>query len=198
MVIGITGPIGSGKSLITSELASLGAYVIDMDIISYELVGPGMPALSEIQREFGKNYISDQGALDRKALGKLVFSEPEALHRLNKIMFPKLMEAAKVQLDNVTADNDLVVIDAAVLYQAGLDRLTDKVIAVTAAKEIRIARIMKRDGLPYEEAVQRVIGQGDLDEVAVRRADFVLDNSGSPQALRGKLINGLRLLGINI
>lgn len=198
MIIGITGPIGSGKSLVASELALLGAYVIDMDRVARELVEPGMPALSEIREEFGLEYIQEQGALNRKALGRLVFSQPEALRRLNGIMFPKLVEATKERLVLVSGQYDLVVVDAAVLYQAGLDTLLDKVMAVTAERETRIARIIERDELSYEEAMTRIMGQGDLDEIARHRADLVIDNSGTPQALRSKLIDGLRLLGIDM
>ncbi len=198
MIVGITGSIGSGKSLVASELARLGAYVIDLDVIARELVESGMPAVAEIRDEFGPEYILEQGTLNRRALGRLVFSDPEALRRLNKIMFPKLVEATKERLDEVSGQCDLVVVDAAILYQAGLDKLVDKVIAVTAEKEIRIARIVKRDKLSYEEALVRVSGQGELDEIAGLSADLVINNSGTPQALRSKLMDGLRLLGIDV
>jgi dephospho-CoA kinase len=198
VIVGITGSIGSGKSLVASELARLGAYVIDLDVIARELVEPGMPAVAEIRDEFGPEYILEQGTLNRRALGRLVFSDPEALRRLNKIMFPKLVEATKERLDEVSGQCDLVVVDAAILYQAGLDKLVDKVIAVTAEKEIRIARIVKRDKLSYEEALVRVSGQGELDEIAGLSADLVINNSGTPQALRSKLMDGLRLLGIDV
>jgi dephospho-CoA kinase len=198
VIVGITGSIGSGKSLVASELARLGAYVIDLDVIARELVEPGMPAVAEIRDEFGPEYILEQGTLNRRALGRLVFSDPEALRRLNKIVFPKLVEATKERLDEVSGQCDLVVVDAAILYQAGLDMLVDKVIAVTAEKEIRIARIVKRDKLSYEEALVRVSGQGELDEIAGRSADLVINNSGTPQVLRSKLMDGLRLLGIDV
>jgi dephospho-CoA kinase len=198
VIVGITGSIGSGKSLVASELARLGAYVIDLDVIARELVESGMPAVAEIRDEFGPEYILEQGTLNRRALGRLVFSDPEALRRLNKIMFPKLVEATKERLDEVSGQCDLVVVDAAILYQAGLDKLVDKVIAVTAEKEIRIARIVKRDKLSYEEALVRVSGQGELDEIAGLSADLVINNSGTPQALRSKLMDGLRLLGIDV
>lgn len=198
MIIGITGPIGSGKSLVASELALLGAYVIDMDIVARELVEPGMPALYEIRDAFGPEYILEQGTLNRRALGELVFSDPEALLRLNRVMFPKLLEAVKEKLDEISGQYRLIVIDAAILYQAGLDKLADKVIAVTAEKKIRLARIMERNRLSYEEAVERITGQGDLDEIAECRADLIIDNSGTPQALQKKVIEGLRLLGIDV
>ncbi len=198
MIVGVTGSTGSGKSVVASELARLGAYVIDLDVIARELVEPGMPALAEIRDEFGPEYILEQGTLNRRALGRHVFSDPEALRRLNEIMFPKLVEATKERLDEVSGQRDLVVVDAAILYQAGVDKLVDKVIAVTAEKEIRVARIVKRDKLSHEEALERVSGQGELDEIAGRSADLVLDNSGTPQALRSKLMDGLRYLGTDV
>ncbi len=198
VVIGVTGPIASGKSLVASELAVSGAYIIDVDIIARELVEPGMPALAEIRKEFGPEYISEQGALDRGALGRLVFSNPEALSRLNRIMFPKLVDAAKERLNEVSGQYDLVVVDAAILYEAGLDKLTDKVVAVTAGKELRISRIIERNQLSYEEAKARIMGQGDLDDIAKRRADLVIDNSSTPRALRKKLVDVLYVLGIDI
>jgi dephospho-CoA kinase len=198
VIIGITGPIGSGKSFVASELALLGTHVIDMDIIARELVEPGMPALSEIRDEFGPDYILEKGTLNRRALGRLVFSDPEALRRLNGIMFPKLVKAAKERLDEVFGQHELLAVDAAVLYQAGLDKLVDKVIAVTAEEEVRTARIMERDKLTYEEALARISGQGELDEIARRSADLVIENSGTPQTLRKKLMDGLRLLGIDV
>jgi dephospho-CoA kinase len=198
VIIGITGPIGSGKSFVASELTLLGAHVIDMDIIARELVEPGMPALSEIRDEFGPDYILEKGTLNRRALGRLVFSDPEALRRLNGIMFPKLVKAAKERLDEVFGQHELLAVDAAVLYQAGLDKLVDKVIAVTAEEEVRTARIMERDKLTYEEALARISGQGELDEIARRSADLVIENSGTPQTLRKKLMDGLRLLGIDV
>ena len=198
MIIGITGPIGSGKSFVASELDLLGAHVIDMDVIARELVEPGMPALSEIRDEFGPDYILEKGTLNRRALGRLVFSDPEALRRLNGIMFPKLVKAAKEKLDEVSGQHGLVAVDAAVLYQAGLDKLVDKVIAVTAEEEVRTARIMERDKLTHEEALARISGQGELDEIARCSADLVIENSGTPQTLRKKLMDGLRLLGIDV
>ena len=119
VVIGITGPIASGKSFVAQELASFGAYVIDVDIIARELVEPGMPALAEISSEFGPEYISEEGSLNRRALGRLVFSNPEALRRLNRIMFPKLVEATKDTLNKVSGYYDLVAVDALSFMKRG-------------------------------------------------------------------------------
>jgi len=181
VIIGVTGGIASGKSLVSSELARrVRVFVIDVDQIARELVEPGEPALEAIIREFGSEFRRDDGTLDRRALGRLVFSDSDALARLNRIMFPRLREATQKRVREAAREHSLVVVDAAVLYEAGLDSLVDCVICVTADEEVRVKRIMARDGLSRREALDRVKAQTDLEEQA-RRADFVVDNSGAPE-----------------
>jgi len=181
MVIGITGGIASGKSLVASELARRGAFVIDVDQVARALVEPGEPALDEIIREFGPRFRRDDGTLDRRALGMLVFSDGDALARLNEIMFPRLREATERQVrEAVARGHSIVVVDAAVLYEAGLDALVDRVICVTADEAVRVRRVMARNGLSRREALDRVKAQLGIEEQA-RRADFVVENNGSPE-----------------
>lgn len=181
MVIGITGGIASGKSLVASELARRGAFVIDVDQVARALVEPGEPALDEIIREFGPRFRRDDGTLDRRALGMLVFSDGDALARLNEIMFPRLREATERQVREALArSHSIVVVDAAVLYEAGLDALVDRVICVTADEAVRVRRVMARNGLSRREALDRVKAQLGIEEQA-RRADFVVENNGSPE-----------------
>ena len=182
MVIGVTGGIASGKSLVASELARRGAFVIDVDQVARDLVEPGEPALEAIIDEFGAGFLRDDGALDRRSLGRLVFGNPDALARLNGIMFPRLREATQDRVREAARDHSLVVVDAAVLYEAGLDALVDCVICVTADETTRVERIMARNGLSREEAIDRVKAQAGLEEQA-GRADFVVDNSGAPEAV---------------
>ncbi|MCR4403619.1 MAG: dephospho-CoA kinase [Firmicutes bacterium] len=177
MIIGLTGGIGSGKSLVASELARRGAFVVDVDRVARALVEPGEPALEAIIREFGPKFRRDDGTLDRRALGWLVFSDPEALARLNGIMFPRLREATETEVREAAArGHSFVVVDAAVLYEAGLDALVDRVIFVTAPEAVRVERIVARDGLSRREALDRVKAQARLED-GLRRADFVVDNS---------------------
>ncbi len=180
MIIGVTGGIASGKSRVSSFLACRGAFVIDVDQVARELVEPGGPVLEAVIREFGSEFRRDDGTLDRRALGRLVFSDPDALARLNGIMFPRLLEATGEQVREAAREHPLVVVDAAVLYEAGLDALVDCVICVTAGEATRVERIVARNGLSREEALDRARAQGDLEEQA-RRADFVVDNSGAPE-----------------
>ncbi|MGE5571493.1 MAG: dephospho-CoA kinase [Clostridia bacterium] len=181
MIIGLTGGIASGKSLVASELARRGAFVIDVDRVARALVEPGEPALEAVIREFGPKFRRDDGTLDRRALGRLVFSDPDALARLNGIMFPWLREAAEQQVRDAAArGHSFIVVDAAVLYEAGLDSLVDRVVFVTASEDVRVERIVARDGLSRQEALDRVKAQAHLED-GLRRADFVVDNSGGPE-----------------
>ncbi|MGE5572905.1 MAG: dephospho-CoA kinase [Bacteroidota bacterium] len=182
MIIGVTGGIASGKSLVASELAHRGAFVIDVDQVARELVEPGKPALEAIIGEFGAGFRRSDGTLDRRSLGRLVFGNRNALARLNGIMFPRLREATQDRVREAARDHSLVVVDAAVLYEAGLDALVDRVICVTADEATRVERIMARNGLSREEAIDRVKAQAGLEE-QVGRADFVVDNSGAPESV---------------
>ncbi|MEW5867380.1 MAG: dephospho-CoA kinase [Bacillota bacterium] len=195
MVIGVTGGIASGKSLVSSELARFGGLVIDVDHVARELVEPGQPALEAIIKEFGAGFRQRDGTLDRRSLGKLVFSDPEALDRLNRIMFPRMRQVASERIREATRQHSLVVVDAAVLYEAGMDKLVDRVIVVTASEAKRVARIMARDRLTQEEALARVKAQTGLEEKA-RRADFVVDNSGSLEETREQVDRVLKQFGI--
>lgn len=181
MIIGLTGGIASGKSLVASELARRGAFVIDVDRVARALVEPGEPALEAVIREFGPEFRRDDGTLDRRALGRRVFSDPDALARLNGIMFPRLREATEKQVRDAAArGHSLIVVDAAVLHEAGLDALVDRVIFVTTSEDVRVERIVARDGLSRKEALDRVKAQAHLED-GLRRADFVVDNSGGPE-----------------
>ncbi len=195
MVIGVTGGIASGKSFVSSELARSGGAVIDVDRVARDLVEPGQPSLTAIVREFGAEFLRPDGTLDRRALGRLVFSDPEALRRLDAIMFPAMRRAVRERMRRASRSCDPIVVDAAVLYEAGLDKLVGHVVAVTAAEATRVARIMARDGLSREEALERVRAQAGLEEKA-RRADFVIDNSGSREETKKQVERVLGQLGI--
>ncbi|HHV62454.1 MAG TPA: dephospho-CoA kinase [Firmicutes bacterium] len=206
MRLGLTGGIASGKSLVSGMLKNLGAEIIDVDMMARELVVPGSPALEEIEREFGACMILPDGTLDRRRLGDLVFTDPGALARLNAIMFPRMFDEVASRLnvfrlnqpcddrrapapmasqpppgagrDDEVLASGVVVVDAAILYEAGMDALVDRVIVVWADEETRIKRLMDRNGFSRSDAAARVAAQIPLIE-KVRRADFVIDNSGS-------------------
>ena len=193
MVIGLTGGIAVGKTLVSNELKRLGAHIIDADIIAREIVEPGSPALAEIVAEFGAGILKPDGTLDRKALAGIVFSDKEKLRILNGITHPKIIERTKALIDEIrSAHKDpIIVIDAAVLIEAGIHASVDEVVVVQISWEEQMRRLIARDNLTDDEARSRVASQLPLKEKAVH-ADYVIDNSGDREATL-KRVQGLFL-----
>lgn len=177
-VIGLTGGIACGKSNISSALSSLGAKVIDADRISRALTAPGGKALPGIREAFGDAFF-DGDVLDRKALGRLVFSEPEALEQLNKLTHPLILaEIRKALADAEAAGEPVCVLDAPLLFEAGLEALCDTVWCVWLPKKLQLKRLMERDGLSWKEAEKRIDSQMPPREKK-RRSDLVIDTRGT-------------------
>lgn len=193
MVIGLTGGIAVGKTLVSNELKRLGAHIIDADIIAREIVEPGSPALAEIVAEFGAGMLKADGTLDRKALARIVFSDKEKLRILNGITHPRIIERTKALIDEIrSAHKDpLIVVDAAVLIEAGIHASVDEVVVVQISGEEQMRRLIARDNLTDDEARSRVASQLPLKEKAVH-ADYVIDNSGDREATL-KRVQGLFL-----
>lgn len=182
MVVGLTGGIASGKTFVSNELKRLGAHIIDADVIAREIVEPGRPALAEIVKEFGTGILKPDATLDRKALAAIVFSDKEKLQILNGITHPRIIERTKALIDEIqSAHKDpLIVVDAAVLIEAGIHGSVDEVVVVLISEEEQMKRLIARDGLTEEEAKKRVASQLPLKEKA-GYADYVIDNSNSPE-----------------
>lgn len=179
ILVGLTGGLGSGKSLVSGEMKRLGAEVLDADLVAREIVEPGSPALEEIKREFGPGVLTGDGALDRKALGEMVFSDPERLKALNRITHPKIIKLIDRRAEKIAKEKPgtVIVVDAALLIEAGHHRRMDKVIVVYADEDSRVERLMKRDGFTAEEALRRMNSQMPLEE-KLPFADIVIDNTG--------------------
>lgn len=175
-VIGITGGTGAGKSVVSNYLKEKGATIIDADILSREITKEGGIALPEIDKAFPG--VIKNGVLDRKALGRIVFSDREKLLILNEITHKYIIKLTKEEID---ASKGLIVLDAPLLFEAGEDKLCDKVIFVDADDEIRLERIMKRDGLSIEDAKSRINAR-NLDAVKAN-CDFVIVNNGDAERL---------------
>lgn len=184
LLIGLTGTIASGKSTVAEELRKLGATVIDADRVAREIVAPGTEGARQVRSAFGAQYFLPDGALDRKALGRLVFSDAEALKKLNAINRPLIQaefERRTVQA-KIADPQGTVVWDAPLLIEFGMSGAVDEVWVVTASDEVRIARMELRDGLTPDEARARIASQlPDREKLAV--ADRVIDNSFTREAL---------------
>ena len=186
-VIGLTGGIACGKSTISAALREMGAAVIDGDVLSRALTAPGGPARPAIREHFGDGVFHPDGSLDRRALGAAIFSNDEARARLDAIMQPMLLTMILEGIERARQSGaPLCVLDMPLLYEAGLDRLCDRVWCAWIPRETQLERLMARDGFTLAEAEARLRSQLPADEKATR-ADVVIDTSGSIQYTRDTL-----------
>ena len=197
-LLGLTGGIATGKSTAARFFLEAGARVVDADALARRVVEAGRPALGEIRATFGPGVLRPDGSLDREALGKLVFRDPEARGRLNAIVHPRVAEEAAREIDAHRARDPgaLVVYDVPLLFEEGLEGRFDAVAVVYAPRGEQLRRLMARDGLAEEAARARLAAQMDIEEKA-RRADFLLDNRGPAEEL-GRQVRELvaRLRGV--
>lgn len=180
-IIGVTGGIGSGKSSLCAELKKLGAEIIDADLISHEITQKGKTALFEITEAFGKEVITELGELNRKKLGSIVFGDPEKLKILNKITHKYIFEEMHRRIEEATAP--VVVLEVPLLFQCDFPIKCDLTVAVVADKEVRIRRIMQRDGIDRSAALLRMEKQL-IDSDYKRLADVCFENNGDVDKIR--------------
>jgi dephospho-CoA kinase len=177
-VLGLTGGIGSGKSMVASMFAQLGADVIDADRLARDVVEPGQPALEEIATAFGRDILLPDGHLNRGKLGGIIFADPAARARLNAITHPRIRERMDVAIAARGSGPGVLIVDIPLLYENDRARSVDTVIVVWVDPETQLRRLNERDELTVEEARQRIAAQMPLDAKRAR-ADLVIDNSGS-------------------
>ena len=178
-VLGLTGSIGSGKSHVSSYLASLGARIVDGDRISHALTAPGGKALPAIRKAFGDAVFTADGTLNRRELGRLVFSSEDDRRRLNGVIQPMILDEIHLEMCQAEADGaDVCVLDMPLLFEEHLEVLCDSTWCVFLPEDLQIQRIMERDHCTRQEALSRIHSQMDAREKAAR-ADVVIDTSGS-------------------
>jgi len=186
-VIGLTGGIGSGKSTVSEYLSKKGYAIIDADKIAREIVEPGAPTLKRLVTSFGEDILNDDKSLNRKKLGSIVFKDNALCKQLNNIMHGEIFKIIKVRIDElrVSGYNKLVFLDVPLLFETAapeLYNLIDKIWVVDTNDEVRMERIMKRDN-SSKESVLNVIQNQMSSEEKRKRADVVIDNSGSQEEL---------------
>ena len=183
-IIGLTGGIGTGKSTVSAYLKEKGCVILDADKMSRQLTAPGGAALPEIRKTFGDEVFFEDGTLDRKKLGSIVFNDKEKLKSLEKLTTEKVVEQTVDGLVRLRkADySGIVIIDAPLLFECNMQELAQESWLVTTDLEVRIERIMKRDGLDRQSILDRINNQmSDVEKRAI--ADYVIDNSGSLENL---------------
>jgi len=184
-IIGLTGGIATGKSQVSSMLSELGAIIIDADIVAREVVQKGLPAWQQIKDEFGQEYLLSNGELNRKKLGKLVFTNPDALAKLNSITHPAIKGRIEDRINNLKAQDfkGVVVVDAALLLETGWETMVDQVWVVDAPIEKRIERLMIRDNFTRDQALSRINSQMSQQE-RIAKADKIIYNNSDIDSLR--------------
>jgi dephospho-CoA kinase len=180
LIVGLTGGVATGKSVVVKEFKRLGAHLIEADEIAREVTGPGTPAYTEIAGEFGRGVLKPDGTIDRRALGRIVFSDPARLRRLNEITHPEIIHEIEVRMERLKKKHPegMIVVDAPLLIEVGLHKKMDKVVVVYADEKRQVERIIKRDGLSPEEAARRIRAQMPTKR-KLDFADFVIDGNGS-------------------
>lgn len=182
--VGLTGGIGSGKSAVSALLAERGAVIIDADRIARAVVAAGTPGLRAVVAAFGPQVLRPDGELDREAVGRIVFADPEQLARLNAIVHPLVGERTAAETAAAEASGArIAVYDVPLLVENGLQDLYDAVVVVAAQPETQVARLTGQRGMAEADARSRIANQASReDRLAV--ADRVIDNSGSLDDLR--------------
>jgi dephospho-CoA kinase len=180
-IIGLTGNIATGKSTVAKMLEELGATILDADALVHELQQPGTPVYDAIVAAFGAGILDRDGQIDRKALGAIVFADPEKLRVLEGIVHPAVALESVKRLGE--AATPVVVYEAIKLIEAGRAEMCDALWVVATRSDVQLQRLMRDRGLSEAEARQRIEAQPPQSE-KIARADVVIDNSGSPADTR--------------
>ena len=193
MKIGLTGSIACGKSTVSSYLRSLGYAVADADGISRALTAEGGAALPAIRSAFGDAVFLQDGTLDRRALGSVVFGDQEKRAALNAILHPMIIGEVTAQVSRAEETDGIAFADIPLLYECSMESHFDRIWVVSASRETQIARLFERDGLAESEAIARIDAQMPLEEKC-RRADAVISTEGTifdTQAAIDRLLTSL-------
>ena len=176
-IIGLTGGIGTGKSTVSAYLAQKGCKIIDADLISHQMTEAGSPCLAEIKAAFGEDVFLRDGNLDRKKVGRLVFADATKKKTLEQIITRRVIEKTlRILQDCRAQQEDLVVLDAPLLFECGMQRYTDDTWLVVCRTETRLRRIAARDGLAEEDIQKRIANQMSTEQKE-KLADYIIDNS---------------------
>jgi dephospho-CoA kinase len=182
-VVGLTGGIGSGKSTLAALLAERGAQVIDADLLGRDALRPGKPAWHSVVDQFGDEIlVANSFDIDRKRLAAVVFNDRDKLAALNAIVHPLILRAVADQLERLRKTDEVVVLDAALIIETGLDEAVDALIVVDAPEELRLERVLLNRDMSRAEVGARMGSQSSRRDV-LDRADIVVDNSGSIEQL---------------
>ena len=178
LLIGLTGGIASGKTTVSNMFVKLGAHLVDADVIARDVVKPDKPAWKAILSAFGESVLDDKKEIIREKLAAVIFDAPEKRKQLEAITHPRIIEEENRRVNELRKNNKsgIIILDAALLIEAGHRNRVDKLIVVYLNKGTQIKRLRKRDSLSFADAEKRLNSQMPMDE-KVKLADYVIDNS---------------------
>ncbi len=184
LAIGVTGGIGSGKSEVCRIFSSFGASVLYADVIAKELLDSNKTVRQRVQRSFGDELYSPDGTLNRKQMARIIFTDDSAKEKINNIVHPLVLECLQTKIEQFkkNGDGSLLLVEAALLYEANADAMFDYMIVVDADKELKIDRVTKRDQSTRTEVLRRMNAQMSVKEKN-ELGDFIIKNSGDKAAL---------------
>jgi len=172
-ILGVTGNICSGKTTVVNMFRELGCKIIDADEIAHKVIEKE-EVKEKIRKIFGDKILDSRGLIERKRLGKIVFNSPELLHKLEKILHPLIIKIIKFKAKMYK--KGIIILCAPLLFEVGLEGIVDKVLVVTVSGEEQLRRLMKRDNLTYQEAMNIINLQMPIDE-KIKKADYVIDTT---------------------
>lgn len=180
LLVGLTGGVATGKSTVDGMLREMGVPVLDADTVVHELLSPEGAAAPLVLARFGPSVATEEGGVDREALGRLVFADEEARKLLESIVHPLVLSESELKLARLAGGSgvEMVVYDAALLVETGRHRRFDRLVVVTCTRAQQLERLMQRDGLSADEAGARLRAQMPVEDKAAM-ADYVIDNGGA-------------------
>ncbi|MCK5764272.1 MAG: dephospho-CoA kinase [Clostridiales bacterium] len=193
-IIGLTGNIASGKSTVSKYLIENGYEVIDADLVAREVVEVDSKGLILIVENFGKEILNEDGSLDRKKLGSIVFSDKNKLSELNNLLHPLIRNEILNRIKNST--EQIVFVDAALLYETNLDKIVDEVWCVALDDDIQLDRLMKRDNIDKLDALNRIDSQ-ESNESKIEKADIIIMNNFETEDLYNRVDEILNVMGLD-
>jgi dephospho-CoA kinase len=194
-VIGLTGGIGTGKTVVSAILEEQGAEILNADLVGHRVYEPGRPAYDEIVAEFGQGVVAEAGTIDRKKLGPIVFADPAKLARLNAITHPRIKEMMREKLAEMAARGaEYVVLEAALLFDAKWEDLADEVWCTTVDAQTAAQRTSERSGIPVEQVLERIQKVQMASDERIRRSDLVIDTSGTMEDTRRRTLEAWQKL----
>ena len=195
LAVGLTGNIACGKSFVASVLRDLGSRLLDADSVAHDLLRPGEATRDRVVEAFGGQVALEDGTIDRRALGALVFADPAKRDLLNSIVHPEVRRRIEAWLAESAASEPagIAVVQAALMVESGSYRLYDRIIVVTCPPEMQLARLVSRDGSSKEHARTRILSQMPQEEKA-RYAHYRIDTAGGFDATRDQTVRIYRRL----